>query len=86
MVTNAEGWVGIVHLQPIQKYIRIGGDKNFREYVFTVQRNVSFAWIQPQDVDYILSIKKTCCGGNNSPIFRLANEQAVRVWSGQAER
>lgn len=86
MVTNPDGWVGMFKLQPVQRYVRVGGDKNFREYVFTVQRNISFAWIHPTDVGYILSITKECCGGNKNPEFRLADEQHVRVWTGVAER
>lgn len=83
MVTNSSGMVGMVNKQPVQKYVKVGSN----EYVFTVNRAISFAWINPGDVDQILAIKGcNCPNSSNTSVFSLANEAQERIWSGRSER
>ena len=82
MVTNEDGYVAVRYYQPTNKYVGIG-DPLQREYLFEARAaGVSLAWINPVDVDKILSMKKQCCGGNSNPIFHLANERDVQIWTG----
>jgi len=77
MIKDDNGNVAIKHYQTIPKIIRLGGV----EYFFGVRANICMAWIPEQYVDTVLSMTKTCCGGNKRKIFRLANEDDVRRWT-----
>jgi hypothetical protein len=86
METNERGEVALKYYQPQNKYVRVGGEKYYREYLFVVGRaGISMAWIQPQDVEEVLKIIGGCCGGGG-PVFRYANAGDVRIWTGVAER
>lgn len=51
-----------------------------REYVAVTQANICMAWVDPADVDFILTKKDGCCGGKRQS-FYLANESDVRRWT-----
>lgn len=72
----------IVYYQPIQKFVRVQG----AEYVFVVKRNISLAYIEPENVQAILDQRGGCCGQSKKGIFREATEQEVRLWKGEADR
>jgi hypothetical protein len=82
-VSNDQGQVALFYLQPIQKLITLG---NGHQYVFTVKRNVSLAFVAPEDVPACFEIRTGCCGHQLNPAFRYASESDVRIWSGTAER
>jgi hypothetical protein len=81
--TNEKGEVALWYLQPIQKFVELG---NGHQYVFVVRRNVSLAWVLPEDVERCFSIKTGCCGHTINPAFRYASDSEVRIWSGTADR
>ncbi|RMD57938.1 hypothetical protein D6833_13415 [Candidatus Parcubacteria bacterium] len=71
------------YFQPHRKYIRLG---NGHEYVFTVRANISLTWVEPEDVQRILNIRRACCGGKRNQQFFLANESDVRRWTNNGGR
>jgi len=81
MITDDAGNVALSYYQNTNKVVTIGSTT----YIFRVQRNVNLAWIQPEHVETILAMKKTCCGGRSNGVFRYTTEQQLRVWNG-AER
>lgn len=83
-ITNDSGYVGMVRKQSMPKYVNVGN----REYVFSVNRNISFAWIHPEDVDKVLAIPGDCnCPNNNkTQAFRIASDQEYRIHFNLSER
>lgn len=77
-VVNESGEVAIRWNRVMQKYIKVGE----REYIFVVKANIAMAWIHPDDVDKVLSIKISCCGGRAALACTLANELSVKRWLG----
>lgn len=80
MITNSDGWVAVRYFKHHNKYVNVGA----REYVFTLQnKSVSMAWVHPDDVQKLLTMKHQCCpGGSPKSMFRLANQQEVNLWTG----
>lgn len=86
METNEKGEVALRYYQSANKYVRVGGEKVFREYLFiSGNAGISMAWIKPEDVEAVLAMKKECCGGYQSPMFHYANAMDVRLWTGAAD-
>lgn len=81
MVTNEEGQVALVYYQAIPHVVKA----RQTEYAFVAKRAISLAWINPDDVEALLSVRRQCCGGNKAPSYQYANEAQVRIWNG-AER
>jgi len=81
-ITNKDGMVAMKFPQPIQKHVDVPGGF----YVFFPRRNISFAWIKPEHVDYLLSTQQTCCGGTRHQVFRLASQSDANIWEGISER
>lgn len=86
--TNKDGYIALRYYQSANKYVRVGGETQFREYLFiSGNAGISLAWIHPADVEYVLSMKRRCCGDRESgPMFHYANDADVRIWTGAAER
>lgn len=82
MITNENGEVALRAYQVVRKYVAVNG----HEYVFVPQHNISLAWIQLEDVNSVLSIKRECCGGSKNPYFRYANQHDIDIWTGAVER
>lgn len=78
-ITNEAGEVALKYRQPAPVIARNTPSK--KEYAFVVKANISMAWVDPQDVDNLISRTKTCCGGNRKKQFFLANESDVRRWT-----
>lgn len=74
--------VPIVYYQCVQKLIRVRD----AQYVFTIRHNISLSYVDPEHVDAILNIRGGCCGGQKKGVFRLATEQEIRIWNGEADR
>lgn len=81
---NDAGQVGMVYYSPINKLIKANGN----QYLFMVNRAISFAWVNEADVEAVLSITMNCncANSSNKPAFHLANDAQTRIWNGWAER
>lgn len=77
-VVNENGEIAVRWNRLMQKYIRVGS----REYIFVVKSNIALAWIHPDDVEKVLAIQISCCGGRAALACTLANELSVRRWLG----
>lgn len=53
---------------------------NGSQYFFTVQHNICLAFVSPEDVSAILSVKRSCCG-NGGSLFKEASDDEVRVFN-----
>lgn len=74
---NEKGQTAVVHYQGSPKLVTVRGT----HYFFDCKFGVALAWIQPDDLNEILSLTKQCCGGNRHPMFRLATESQVHCWT-----
>jgi len=81
---NENGQVAMVYRPRNQKYVQVGKS----EYIFSVRRSISFAWVDRDDVAKLLLIHKSCgcANGSTHPAFRLATDQEYRLWTGIADR
>lgn len=79
MIKNELGQVAISHYQPFAQLVKVNG----REYNFAVKSRISLTWVEPEDVDTVLSITKKCgCGDKKQRyIFRYASLGQVRKWT-----
>jgi hypothetical protein len=75
---NEKGEIAVKYRQPGNVFL--GGNPSGCEYVAVTQANICMAWVDPIDVDFILSKKDGCCGGKRQSFF-LANESDVRRWT-----
>ena len=76
MIKNESGEVAIVYYQTVPKVISV----QRTEYAFAVRANICMSWVKPEHVDSVLSITKSCCGGNSKQVFHYANKTQVRRW------
>ena len=74
MQTNANGQIAVKRLRQNQKLVKINKEKF---YVFAPKHNVCLAWVDPEDLDFILSLEGGCCGGKKKE-FWLATSTDVR--------
>lgn len=81
-ITNEQGYVAIRHFRQVQKLVTVNG----RSYVFAVRASISLAYVHPDDVNSILSIKGGCCGQKTKPVFGIADETHVRRWTNNGGR
>ncbi len=72
----------LVYYQCVQKLVTI----RKKQYVFMIKYNISLAYIEPEHVDSILNMRGGCCGNNKRGIFRMASDQEIRIWNGEASR
>lgn len=77
MIKNEQGQIAVVYHQPIPQVVMVNGTR----YFFDVKRAVSLAWVNEEHIGNILSITKTCCGGNVHTVYRYATPSQVNVWS-----
>ena len=68
--------VALVYYQPIQKLIE---GINGHAYYVDPKWGVALVWVEPEDVDLMLSVKGGCCGGNRL-LFHRANEAEIKVF------
>jgi len=69
--------VAVKHYLATPKTVKVGEV----EYNFVVRAYISLAWIRPEHIDAIFSMRKTCCGGQKKRIFRWAGEDDIRRWT-----
>lgn len=82
MIKNSSGDVAMTYYQNTGYHAQLG---NGHEYLFVTHRNVCMAWVKEEDVQKMLAVVKTCCGGNTRPIFRLSSQQEVNLWTGSGD-
>ena len=75
MQTNEQGQIAVKRLRQNQKLIQITDEKY---YVFIPRHNVCMAWVDPEDVDFVLRQTISCCGNSHKKQFWIASEQDVR--------
>jgi len=51
---------------------------NGKSYYFSPQNNICLAYVDEEDVAYVLNIKKSCCNGKAKPYFFLASQDDIR--------
>lgn len=80
MITNDAGEVAIKYYQTVPHTVKVAGQEY---YAFVVRANICLAWIRPEHVAMVLSIRrKKCCGNGAKPNeYRYANESDVRRWT-----
>lgn len=78
-IANEKGEIGVQYYQPVPKQILL---RNNHGYSFHVQRNVSMAWILPEDVDAVLALPYGCCGHQKVGAFFLASQMSIDVFLG----
>lgn len=76
--TNDAGQIALKYRQPGN--ILLQGNPSSTEYVAITHVNICMAWVDPADVDFILTKKDGCCGGKRQS-FYLASESDVRRWT-----
>lgn len=81
-IYNANGQVAIKWvLKRPAKTVKIDGAE--RVYVFVPRTNVWMAWVEPEDVERMLSYKEktcNCANGRYKQAFDYANELDVCLW------
>jgi len=77
-----EGYTAIRYFQEVQQFVIVSNVT----YHFVVQKNICLAWVKDEHVNTVLGITKSCCGGRTMGVYRLADETAIRRWSGISER
>jgi len=82
MEYNSEGWIALKRFQTINKLVTVGEE----QYLFSTRANICMAWVRPEHVNQILSIKRMCCGGGKKSMFTYANENDVRRWTNSGGR
>lgn len=80
---NEAGDVAVKYRQPGQ--ILLQHNPSGKEYVAVTEANICLAWVDPVDVDFILSKRGGCCGKKQQSFF-LANESDVRRWKNRGGR
>lgn len=76
---NDQGQVAMRYMQQRPAVVSCNGN----EYAFVVRAQViSFAWIEPEDVDCMLAVRRGCggCGGKKKNVIFLADETHTRRW------
>lgn len=80
-VVNAAGEVALRWNVLTQKLVSV----HKREYLFVIKANIALAWVKPEDVEAVLAIRTTCCGGTRNISCHLASELDAKRWLGIAQ-
>jgi hypothetical protein len=80
---NENGQTAVVYFMPIQKLITLPSG---HQYVFKVDRSISLAWINLEDLDQMLDVRGGCCGNTVNRIIRLASASDVGLWTHTTDR
>jgi hypothetical protein len=77
-MVNENGEVAIRWNVLAPKQVQIGQTL----YRFDIKANISLAWVKPEDVDRMLAVRVSCCGGTQNQSCHLANELDAKRWLG----
>lgn len=75
-VVNENGQIAVRYYQTIPKRVTV----NKHEYAFSVQHNVSLAWVDENDVTALLNTVGGCCGNPQKGVFKLCSRTNVNLW------
>lgn len=75
---NEKGQIAIKRFRQQPYVVSPSPDKS---YLFTPNKGVCLAWVDPEDVDTVLATKRHCCSTEVQQ-FYLANEEDVRIHGG----
>jgi hypothetical protein len=78
MIKNELGQTAMVYRQPIPNRIKVGD----KIYDFVIKRGIALAWVDEEDIGQIMSVTKSCCGGNKRAAYAFASQGQINVWSG----
>lgn len=74
LIQNQAGQIAI-------KVQRHAHPRQVDQYIFVPRANISLAWIEPEDVPMVLTIKRKGCCNKSQKEFQPANESDVRRWT-----
>lgn len=80
---NESGQTAVVYFMPIQKMITL---PNGHQYVFKVDRSISLAWINSEDLEQMLDVRGGCCGNVVNKIIRFASSSDVGLFMHWTDR
>lgn len=78
MVMNSAGLVALKHYNSNGATVKMEADGTM--YSFVPRQSVSLAWVKPEHLDALLTVKARICCGKQANKFRLANQMDVGVW------
>jgi hypothetical protein len=61
-----------------RKLVTLG---NGHQYVFSTKVNLNIAWVESEDVNTILAIKESCCGGSPKLGYVLPTDSEMYKWN-----
>ncbi len=60
-----------------RKLITLG---NGHQYVFSTKVNLNIALVEEEDIEAILVLKESCCGGRKKPGYVLPTDSEMYKW------
>lgn len=79
MVTDSSGLVALRHYNSNPATVRMEVDGT--KYSFVPKLSISLAWVHPDHLPALLTVKARLCCGKQANKFRLANEMDVSLWT-----
>jgi len=79
-IVNEAGQVAMRYGRQAPTHIKCGD----RSYIFSVQANISLAWVEPEDIPCMLAKRDTsgCCGSSRrGPVISFCDETHLRRWT-----
>ena len=74
---NDKGQVAMKRVRQNDKTIRLSSGKT---YTFVFRNGICFSWVDDEDVQEVLSMKRHCCADKWIQQFYLAREMDVGTW------
>jgi len=74
---NEKGQVGLRRVRQNDKTIRLSSGK---VYNFVFKNGICFSWVDEEDVQEVLDMKRHCCADKQIQQFYLAREMDVGEW------
>lgn len=78
MITRQDGWIALRHYNSNPATVKMEADGTL--YSFVPKLAVSLAWVKPEHVDALLTVKAKICCGKQANKFHLANTMDIAVW------
>ena len=72
--------VAVVVIRGHEEEFSITKNDETRVYAFRNHAGVCLAWVDEDCLGDVLDVRRVCCGGQRSPVFRLANQAHVDYW------
>lgn len=75
-ITNEIGQVLLRYMKQADAYVKCGEN----EYIFSVRANISAAWVNSGDLDCMMAVTASCCGGKRKKVIFFIDEIHARRW------